>query len=218
VPPRAILDRLITDLRDDLLRLSSMTDKAIGDSIRALETRDANLARFTNHNDAALNVQRFAIEEKCYALLATQQPNTTNLREIVSMVSVATNLERIGDHAAGIARLTLRLCERPLVKPLVDIPEMARIGREMVKDAVDAFVEHNEQLAQAVVQRDHDVDMLQDHVYDELISIMMRTPSTVELATYLLWVSHNLERIGDRALNICERAVYVATGILKEFN
>jgi phosphate transport system protein len=134
------------------------------------------------------------------------------------MVSVATNLERIGDHAAGIARLTLRLCERPLVKPLVDIPEMARIGREMVKDAVDAFVEHNEQLAQAVVQRDHDVDMLQDHVYDELISIMMRTPSTVELATYLLWVSHNLERIGDRALNICERAVYVATGILKEFN
>src|SRR5260221_14174658 len=111
----------------------------------------------------------------------------------MAAVSVATNLERIGDHAKGIARLTLRMVDQPLLRPLVDIPQMAELGREMVKDSVNAFLEHNEELAEQVVMRDFDVDALQTSVYETLIGFMTTDPSTIKRATYLLGVSHNLE-------------------------
>jgi len=194
-----------------------MVDRSIIDSLRALVERNADLARFVSANDATLNEVRWNIEEHCDSLIATQQPNATDLRDVVGAVSVATNLERIGDHAAGIARLTLRMIDQPLLKPLVDIPQMAEIGREMVKGAVGAFIEHDAPLAERIVARDRDIDILHDRVYRELITFMTRDASTIERATFLLWVSHNLERIGDRAMNICERAIYAATGELKEF-
>jgi phosphate transport system protein len=217
MPTRIVFERSLTEIRDDLLRLSSMVDRSIVDSVRALVERNEDLARFVSTNDATLNEVRWNIEEHCYTLIATQQPNATDLRDVVGAVSVATNLERIGDHAAGIARLTLRMIDQPLLKPLVDIPQMAEIGRDMVKGAVDAFIEHNAPLAERIVVRDRDIDLLHDRVYRELITFMTRDTSTVERATFLLWVSHNLERIGDRAMNICERAIYAATGELKEF-
>ena len=217
MPTRVIFERSLTEIRDDLLRLSSMVDRSIVDSLRALIERNADLARYVSANDAALNEVRWNIEEHCYTLIATQQPNATDLRDVVGAVSVATNLERIGDHAAGIARLTLRMIDQPLLKPLVDIPQMAEIGREMVKGAVGAFIEHDAPLAERIVARDRDIDILHDRVYRELITFMTRDASTIERATFLLWVSHNLERIGDRAMNICERAIYAATGELKEF-
>src|SRR5450432_2210893 len=201
MPTRVIFDRSLTGIRDDLLRLVSMADRSIADSIKALVDRNEDLARQVSVNDAALNDLRYTIEEHCYTLIATQQPNATDLRNIVGAVSVATNLERIGDHAAGIARLTLRMVDQPLLKPLVDIPQMAEIGREMVKGAVDAFLAHDAVLAEKIVARDDDVDRLQDEVYRELLDIMTKDQSTIERATYLLWVSHNLERIGDRAEN-----------------
>ncbi|MEP7286215.1 MAG: phosphate signaling complex protein PhoU [Chloroflexota bacterium] len=218
MPTRVLFDRSLIDIRDHLLRLSSMTDKAIVDCMKALQERNADLAQQVSANDSNLNDVRYAIEEKCYTVIATQQPNATDLRDIVGSLSVATNLERIGDHAAGIARLTLRMIDQPLLKPLVDIPQMAEIGREMVKGAVDAFLEHDAALAEKLVERDKDVDRLQDQVYKDLLEIMIKDTATIERATFLLWVSHNLERIGDRATNICERAVYAATGELKEFH
>jgi phosphate transport system protein len=217
MPTRVVFEKSLEGIRDDLLRLSSMATRSISDSMKALIDRNADLARQVSANDAALNEVRFTIEENCYTLIATQQPNATDLRNIVGAVSVATNLERIGDHAAGIARLTLRMIDQPLLKPLVDIPQMAEIGREMVQGAVDAFLAHDAELAERIVKRDDDVDRLQDHVYRELLEIMTNDKSTIERATYLLWVSHNLERIGDRAENICERAIYATTGELKEF-
>jgi phosphate transport system protein len=217
MPTRVVLDKSLEGIRDDLLRLSSMATRSISDSMKALIDRNADLARQVSANDAALNEVRYTIEENCYTLIATQQPNATDLRTIVGAVSVATNLERIGDHAAGIARLTLRMVDQPLLKPLVDIPQMAEIGREMVQGAVDAFLSRDAALAERIVARDDDVDRLHDHVYRELLEFMTNDKSTIERATYLLWVSHNLERIGDRAENICERAIYAATGELKEF-
>jgi phosphate transport system protein len=216
MPARPILQRSLVSVTDDLLRLSSMTDQAIAHSMKALLDRNRELAQQVSSDDSALNDVRYAIEENCYKLIATQQPNTTDLRIVVGAVSVATNLERIGDHAAGIARLTLRMADQPLIKPLIDLPQMAEIAREMVKNAVDAFLDHNAVLAESVVTRDDDVDRLNQQVYRDLLSIMTRDPNTIERATFLLWVSHNLERIGDRAINICERAIYVATGDLKE--
>lgn len=215
---RNAFERAIGVVCDDLLRLSSMVDQAIADSITALSDRNADRARQVNANDTALNELRYAIEEDCYRLIATQQPNATDLRILVGSVSVATNLERIGDHAAGIARLTLRMVDQPLLKPLVDIPQMAEIGRDMVKKSVEAFVKHDATLALQVVQRDKEIDRLHNQVYRDLLDFMTRDVSTIERATHLLWVSHNLERIGDRSTNICERAIYLVTGELKEFN
>ena len=218
MPTRVIFDRSLTSIRDDLLRLVSMVDRSIADSIKALVDRNEDLARQVSVNDASLNELRYTIEERCYEVIATQQPNATDLRDIVGALSIATNLERIGDHAAGIARLTLRMVDRPLLKPLVDIPQMAEVGREMVRGAVDAFLNHDAQLAERIVARDKDVDTLHERVYGELIGFMTKDAATIERATYLLWVSHNLERIGDRATNICERAIYAATGELKELH
>lgn len=218
MPIRTTFERYLGDLRDDLLRLSSMTDRAIADSIKALIDRDADLARQVSSNDAQLNERRYQIEERAYTLIATQQPNATDLRVIVGAANVAINLERIGDHAAGIARLTIRMADQPLLKPLIDLPQMADVARSMVKDSVNAFLTQDVALAEQVVQRDEQIDRLHQQVYTDLIGFMTKDPSTVERATFLLWVSHNLERIGDRATNICERAIYVATGELKEFS
>lgn len=218
MPPRTIFERSLVGVIDDLLRLASMTESAISDCMRALVGRDAELAHKINANDAHLNELRYSVEEHCYRLLATQQPNSTDLRTIVGAVSVATNLERIGDHAAGIARLTLRMLDQPLLKPLVDIPQMAEIAYDMVRDSVRSFADRNLLLAEAVVKRDDTVDLLHQQVYRDLIEYMVRDSGTIERATMLLWVSHNLERMGDRACNICERAIYVCTGELKEFS
>ena len=215
---RTAFERAIGVVCDDLLRLSSKADQAIAESILALSERSADRARQVSTSDAALNELRYAIEEECYRLIATQQPNATDLRTLVGAVSVATNLERIGDHAAGIARLTLRMVDQPLLKPLVDIPQMAESGRDMVKKSVESFVKHDAALALRVVQRDKEIDRLHNQVYHDLLDFMTRDVATIERATYLLWVSHNLERIGDRSTNICERAIYLVTGELKEFS
>jgi len=217
MPPRPVLERSLVDIRDNVLRLASMADQAIANAVRALVERDGTLATIVSQNDAQLNTLRFAVEELSYRLIATQQPNSTDLRLLVGAVSVVTNLERIGDHAAGVARLALRFIERPLPKPLVDIPEMALITREMVREAVNAFFARNVALAERVIARDKDVDALQSRVYRDLVAIMTANTNLIEVCTYLLWVSHNLERIGDRATNICERAIYVTTGELKEY-
>ncbi len=217
MPVRPVLEKYLVEVRDDLLRLTSMADQAIVNSLKALVERNGDLAAQVSVNDATLNRLRFAIEENCYRLLATQQPNATDLRVVVGTVSVATDLERIGDHAAGIARLALRMIDSPPIKPLVDIPQMAEIDRLMVKSAVDAFLKHDKALAEHVIEQDRAVDQLHALVYRDLVAIMVHDASTIERATFLLWVSHNLERIGDRATNICERAIYVATGQLTEY-
>lgn len=218
MPARPMFDRSLGEIRDDLLRLSSMVDCAIVDSVQSLSERNCDLARRVSLNDEQLNSVRYTLEERCYSVIATQQPTGQDLRTIVAAVSVATNLERMGDHAAGIARLVLRMCDQPLLKPLVDIPQMAEIAREMMRGSLDAYLKRDVALAERVVLEDDRINRLHEQVYRELLGYMMRDPSTIERATFLLWVSHNLERIGDRAKNICERAIYLATGELKEFS
>jgi len=218
MPTRLVLDRSLEAIRDDLLRLTSMVDSAIVRSIRALVERDCDLAQQVSIDDAALNVIRYGLEDRAYTMIATQHPIGQDLRAAVAAVSVATNLERMGDHAAGIARLTLRLCDQPLIKPLVDLPNMADIVRYMMRDAVNAYLRRDVALAEQVVAQDVQINRLHNQIYHELLTYMTRDPSIIERATFLLWVSHSLERIGDRAKNICERAIYVTTGELKELD
>jgi phosphate transport system protein len=214
---RPVLDRQLMEVRDSLVRLSSMTAQAIQQGIKAFVGRDVALAKSVIADDKAVNALRFSIEEVCYRLIALQQPNATNLRIIVGSVSVATNLERIADHAAGVARLGWRLAELPPLPTSTAISQMANISEWMVRNAVTCFVQQNITLVESVVARDKEIDKIHEHFCKEVISRMQQSPDAVERGTFHLWASHNFERIGDRAMNICERAVYVVTGELREF-
>ena len=216
--PREQFHKQLSNLQDGVLELGSMVDRQIERSITALVERDVSLADAVIRDDEEVNRTRFHLDNVCLSLLAQQAPMATDLRVIVSVLSMVTDLERMGDHAEGIARIVLLMHDEPLVKPLVDIPMMAERAREMLRDALEAFVQRSTDLAYAVGAKDDEVDELQDKVYRDLVGIMVNDPSTVEACTHLLWVAHNLERIADRATNIAERVVFTVTGMLPEMD
>jgi phosphate transport system protein len=198
--------------------MSSMADKAIARAMDALQRQDVVLAEQVIIADKAINRQRWAIEDDALRLIATQGPMAGDLRSIASAIHIATDLERIADHAAGIAKIAIDTSDEPSLKPLVDLPRMAEIGREMLGDSITSYIEGDTGLARRVAERDDEVDDLTDQVFRELLTYMLADPSTINRATRLLWVSHNLERIADRSTNICERVVFVVTGELEEIN
>lgn len=216
--PREGFDRELEQLQDQVLELGSMVDRAIDRSIAALVGRDVALAEAVVREDDEVNRARYDIDTACLAMLAQQAPVARDLRVIVSVLSIVGELERIGDHAEGIGRIVIMMADEPLVKPLVDIPLMAERARQMLRDSLTAFTERDVPAARRVGEADDEVDALQEHVYHDLIEIMLRDPSAVLPCTHLLWVSHNLERIADRATNVAERAVFMATGAQTEMN
>jgi phosphate transport system protein len=195
-----------------------MVDRAIERAVESLKQRDRALAGEVIAGDQEVNDLRFKIEEDCLALIATQQPTATDLRAVIAIMNVAVEMERMADHAAGIAKTVLRMGDQPLLKPLIDIPKMAELGRQMLRASVEALLARDADRARAVAARDDEMDELYFAVFDELVEIMAHKPDTVERATYLLWCAHNLERIGDRVTNIAERAVFITTGAMKELN
>lgn len=218
ISPRGTLDRELAHLRDELLRLGSLVDSAIERALRALQTRDLALARQVIQDDQAINDLRYKIEEDCLALIATQQPAAVDLRTTVAILNIIIDLERMADHAAGIAEIVIRMGTEPLLKPLIDIPRMAQTDREMLRRSLDAFIARDPDLAREVAQRDDEVDYLYNQIFRELLTFMIEDPKTITRATYLLWVAHNLERIGDGVTNISERVVFMTTGIVRELN
>lgn len=218
ISPRGTLDRELARLRDELLRLGSLVDSAIERALRALQTRDLALARQVIQDDQAINDLRYKIEENCLALIATQQPAAVDLRTTVAILNIIIDLERMADHAAGIAEIVIRMGTEPLLKPLIDIPRMAQIDREMLRRSLDAFIARDPDLAREVAQRDDEVDHLYNQIFRELLTFMIEDPKTITRATYLLWIAHNLERIGDRVTNISERVIFMTTGIVRELN
>src|SRR5258708_17505872 len=209
---RTVFDRQLEDLQSRTLQLSERVTAQVVQATRALQQHDLSLAKRVDKADAEIKALRFEIEESCYTLLALQQPNSHDMRRIVATVSVVTNLERMGDHAAGIARLALKM-DRSI--PVAEFDEMAKIATTNLGDAMTAFTTEDIVLARAVVLRDEPVDQLHKAVYDRLVRTMTEDTTTVECATKLLWVSHNLERYADRTSNICERTIYLATGELR---
>ncbi|RMF53570.1 MAG: phosphate transport system regulatory protein PhoU [Chloroflexota bacterium] len=181
-----------------------------------MQQRDFQAARRIDAFDAAINRLRYEIEEQSYTLLALQQPNAGDLRRIVAAVSIATNLERMGDHAAGIARITLRMENLTAAIHMPLFNDMARLAAENLNQAMIALEKNDAELARQIVRRDEEIDAYHRRVYDYLIKAMMENPATVEYATLLLWVSHDIERFADRVSNICERIVYTVTGVLFE--
>ena len=215
---RAALDDGLSQLQADLRAMTSLLDVAIERSVLSLQTLDQRLAGLVIESDEQINRVRFQIEDRAIHLIATQQPIAGDLRFIVAVLMVVSEIERMGDYAAGIAKVVQLHENRPLLKPLIDIPEMARLVREMLREAIDAFLRRNEHTAERVAFQDDEVDRLYAIVYRELLQYMANDPTTIDRATWLLWVAHNLERMGDRIQNICERTVYEVTGVMHEFS
>ena len=215
---RSALDREENRIKDDLLRMGSMVETAIDRAVAALKQRDGQLAQQVIDDDQLINQLRYRVEDECLTVIATQQPAAHDLRIIVAATHVAVELERMADHAEGIAKITLRMLDQPLLKPLIDVPIMANIVKEMTRSALDSFMHTDVQLAHKTIARDDEVDQMYQQIFRELLTYMLEDPKNISRATFLLWVAHNLERIGDRATNLCERTIFVATGLMGDLN
>jgi len=198
--------------------MAGMVETAIERGIEALKTRNVNLAQQIIEDDLNINKRRYEAEDKCLELIATQQPLASDLRTIVSVLHITVDLERMGDHAEGIAKIALMLADEPPLKPYIDIPRMAQIGIDMLMGSLEAFKNRDAARARAICDQDDEVDALYEQVYRELLTFMINDPHTIQRATYLIWVAHNLERIADRVTNICERVVYLVEGRIEEMN
>jgi phosphate transport system protein len=213
---RSRFERELTTMRDDVLRLASMVDRQLEDAMASLKERDLVKAQAVIDKDHELNDLRYHIEEECLALIALQQPAAIDLRNIIAVMNIILDLERMGDHAAGISTITLRMGGEPPLKPLIDLPRMVDISRNMLKKALDALVRVDINLAKEVIGMDEQVDQLYTQIFRELITFMIEDPRTVTRAMYLLFSAHNVERIADRVTNICERVIFIHTGRFEE--
>lgn len=216
--PRLTLEQELQRLQDQVLVLGSMVGEALVESVRLLKARDIPGSKRLIEADQAINEKRFAIENDVLTLIATQQPMARDLRILAAILEIITELERIGDYAKGIGRINVLIGEEPLLKPLIDIPYMATKVRDMLDRALDAFVHRDVEAARAIPREDDEIDNLYNQVYRELLTFMMQDPHTIDRASYLLWVAHNLERAADRVTNICERVVFTVTGEMKEMD
>ena len=214
---RKTFESEIHHLQDELLLLGSMVENQVLHAVEALKARDLLRAQNIVDADEEVNSKRYAIEEKVMIVIATQQPMAHDLRLLASILEVAGELERMGDYAKGVATVTLRMGEEPLLKPLVDIPRMAIKGVDMLHRALTAFVNEDVESARAIPPEDDEVDALYTQVYRESMTYVLANAANIEKANFLLWIAHNLERLADRVTNICERTVFTATSELREF-
>ncbi|NTW12270.1 MAG: phosphate signaling complex protein PhoU [Anaerolineales bacterium] len=213
---RKTFESEIQQVKDEVLVLGSMVEQAILDTVEALKKRDIKASEEILKADKLINKKRFDIENKLMILIATQQPMARDLRLLASTLEIASELERMGDYAKGIANINIRMGDEPLLKPLIDVPRMAQKGVDMLHRALTAFINEDVETAKAIPVEDDEVDALYNQVYRELMTFIIQDPKTIEQANWLLWVAHNLERVADRVTNICERTIFIATGEMGE--
>ncbi len=213
---RTTFHKSLREIQCEMLNMGSMVSQAINLSVTALKNRDLSLAQQIIDDDKKINEKRHQVEEGCIQLMATQQPMASDLRTLVSLIGIVYELERIGDYAEGIAKITEMIGNEPPLKPLVDIPRMAEKTVGMLNRSLEAFISRDAEAAKQISAEDNEVDDLYSQVFRELISYMVEDPRTITRATRLIWVAHNLERSSDRVTNICERIVFVVTGQMIE--
>lgn len=216
--PRENFDEQLKRLQDQLLAMGEMVDQAIAQSVQALAQRDVALADQVIAGDEKINLAQRDVEEKALVLIATQQPLASDLRAIFSIATIANDLERMSDYAKGIAKVFLRMADQPLLKPLIDIPRMAEKDRYLLREQLRAFCNRDATRAKQLAAEDSEINRLYDQIYRELLTFMMEDPRTISRATYLLWIAHNLERVGDRTTNIAERTVFLLTSEVEELS
>lgn len=213
---REVFQEKLKELEKEVIEMGKMVITAINRSIEALKSRDLDEAKNIINDDLLINKRRWDIEEECISLISTQQPVATDLRALITILNIITELERMGDHAEGIARVVIMYGDKPLIKPLIDIPRMAEKVTGMIKRSLDALVNRDETTARKICDEDDEIDNLHEQVYRELITFMLEDPKKITGSTYLTWVSRHLERIADRVTNICERIIYLVTGKMEE--
>jgi phosphate transport system protein len=215
---RTNFHKRLREIQDDVLAMGSMVEKANSQAIEALKGRDLDQARKVISDDPKVNRRRFEIEEKCIQLIATQQPMAGDLRAIICVLNIITEMERIADHAQGIAKIVIMIGDEPPLKPLIDIPRMSDKVNDVLRRSLDAFIKRDDHAARQITAEDDEVDELYNQVFRELLSFMIEDPRTITRATRLIWVAHNLERSADRVTNICERVIYLVTGKMEEID
>ncbi len=201
-------------LTNDLLALGSMVEKALAKALDALKRRDLDASAQVIQEDDLIDEACTLLEENTIELIASHQPVARDLRRLIATLHIAEELERMGDYAEGIAKISLMMGEEPPLKPLIDIPLMGEKATDMLRRSLDSLVRGDITQARDVRESDDEVDDLYDQVYRDLLAYMLEDPSTIQRATYLLWIAHDLERVADRATNIAERVLYLETGKL----
>jgi phosphate transport system protein len=193
-----------------------MVRKATLNAVKALIKKNDKASKKIYANDKNINSKRFEIESECLITIATQQPMATDLRILASIIEVTTELERMGDYAKGIAKINLMIGDKPMLKPMGDLIRMTEITVDMLKRAIKAFVEGDVRTARQIPQDDDKVDEIFNKIYVGLVECMMKDKKSIDHANHLQWAAHNIERMSDRVINICERTLFIATGEMNE--
>lgn len=210
--PRETLDRQIHHLQEEILLLGSMVEQAMLNAVETLKRRDHEGAAQIYEEDALINEKRFAIENAILILIATQQPIAKDLRMLAAMLEIITELERMGDYAKGVAKITKKIGDTVLPLPMREIEKMAELTVNMLHRALSAFINENPNQACQIPLEDDAIDKLYNQVYHSVVQSMIANPKIIDQTNLILWVAHNLERMADRVTNICERTVFIATG------
>ena len=208
---RSLLDKELAQIRENIIQLGDMVDKAIEKAMLAMSDHNMSMAQEVVNSDEKVNLLRYEIEQECLRVLATQQPAAVDLRTVIAAIHLTVELERIGDHASGIARLVERLDREEEIDSLHKLPKMAKRARQMVQEGITAFINHDAALAQAMIKQDDKIDKQYKRLFRETLD-EMKDDQYIRRATFLLWTGHNLERIGDRATNMAERVIFMVTG------
>ena len=215
---RERFERQLRELNVKLLKMGAMVEDIIEASVQSLVKQDLDMAKEVYRMDDQIDELELELENECMRLLALQQPMARDLRVIGTIMKIITDLERMGDHAVNIAKVTLKIGDEPLIKPLIDIPRMSKLSEKMVSKSLDAFMKSDIHLAAEVAHDDEAVDEIYDEIYMELIEMIIENPSITKQATHLLFIGRYLERIADHATNIGERVIYMVTGERMEIN
>ncbi len=216
--PRQDFQKALDEIQHEVLSMGESVEQALTRSVEILKSQDLEAAQKLIDHDQEINRRRFALEEKCLRLLATQQPIAGDLRTIAAILYITNELERIGDYAKGIAHITLYIGAESLIKPLIDLPVMAEKSAAMLQRSLEAFANRDLEAARTIPDSDDEVDALYNQVQRELITLIMANPRVIDQANYLGWAAHNLERTADRATNVCERVIFMVTGELSEMD
>jgi len=215
---RTALEKGLELLQDELIDLGVMVERTIIESVEILKTQQIEAAFRLIAADSDINRRRYSIESYTLVLIARQQPMAKDLRTLAAILEIAAELERIADYSKGIAKITVQLGSKPLIKPLLDIPRMAALASDMLHRALLSFIDRDVETARSIPVEDRQIDDLYDQIYRELMTYVLSDPRNIEDVSHLMWVAHNLERTADRVVNICERVIFTVTGELIEFD
>lgn len=213
-----ILEQELNQVRDDVLFIGSLAETAIDQAMNALRDANLSLAKQVIEQDVEINQRRNLIEERTLQTLALRQPNAGDLRTLIATMNIAQEVERIGDYACGLAKVVLRRPNEPAMRPLLHLPTMTSIATELLRESMNCFVMRDSVRAGLVARRDDEIDRLYKEMFNQVVEIMAGDRTKITTGTYLLWAGHNLERIGDRVTNICERVIFMKTGAVEELN